>query len=125
MYADDSQINIEVDLTPHSDLVAKERIEACVADICSWMCENKHKLNDDKTEFIVTPSQQPNKVDIDFVQVADCDINTAHSAHNHGATFDDYMTLQPQVSSIVRSCNWELHQIGQIRRYLTKGASED
>ncbi len=62
MYTDDSQIYIEFDLTPQGASEAKERIEACVADIRTWMRENKLKLNEDKTELIViTPSRQQNK----------------------------------------------------------------
>ena len=57
MYADDSQMYIEFDLIPQAALVAKERIEGCVADIRSWMCDSKLILKEDKTELIViTPS---------------------------------------------------------------------
>ena len=34
------------------------------------------------------------------------------------------MTLNPHVSSLVRSCNWQLRRIGQIRKFLDKAASE-
>ena len=46
VYADDSQIYIEFDLTPQAALVANKRIEACVVYIRSWMRDNKLKLRD-------------------------------------------------------------------------------
>ena len=63
MYADDSQIYIEFDLSPLSATAAKSRVEACDVDISKWMHENKMQLNEDKTElFMITPSQQAGKV---------------------------------------------------------------
>ena len=76
-------------MIPQAALVAKERIEACIADFRSWMYDNKLKLSQDKTKLIViTPYQQSKKVDIDIVQVGDCDIKPTHSARNLRATFD-------------------------------------
>ena len=93
-------------MIPQAALVAKERIEACIADFRSWMYDNKLKLSQDKTKLIViTPYQQSKKVDIDIIQVGDCDIKPGQSARNLGATFDDHMTLQPHVSSITKCCN--------------------
>ena len=37
MYVDDTQIYIEFDLEPMAALEATKKMEACVADICSWM----------------------------------------------------------------------------------------
>ena len=125
MYADDTQIYIEFDLTTHSADEAKKKMEACVADISKWMRENKLQLNEDKTELIViTPSRQSKKVSVDSVTVGNCEIKPADSAHNLGATFDHHMTLKPHVSSLVKSCYWQLRKIGQIRKFLTKDAAE-
>ena len=68
MYADNTQIYIEFDLSPLSAATAKSRLEACVVDISKWMSENKLQLNEDKTELVViTPSRQAGKVDIESV----------------------------------------------------------
>ena len=93
MYVDDTQIYIEFDLSPLSATGAKSRLEACIADISKWMCENKLQLNEDKTELVViTPSRQARKVDIESVQEESCDIKSASSARNLVATFDQRMT---------------------------------
>jgi hypothetical protein len=125
MYADDTQIYIEFDLNPFSASQAKCKLEACVDDIRAWMRQNKLQLNEDKTELVViTPSRQSGKVQIESVKVGTSDVLPSESARNLGATFDKNMTLQPHVSSLVRSCNWQLRRIGQLRKYLTTEAAE-
>ena len=125
MYADDTQIYIEFDLKPHSASEAKMKMEACIADIRAWMRENKLQLNESKTELVtITPSRQKDKVNIESVHIGDCDITPTSTARNLGATFDQNMTLHPHVSALVKSCNWQLRRIGQIRKFLTKEASE-
>ena len=125
MYADDTQIYIEFDLTSFSAAEAKSKLEACVSDIHAWMRQNKLQLNDDKTELVViTPSRQSGKVQIESVKVGNSDVLPCESARNLGATFDKNMTLQPHVSSLVRSCNWQLRRIGQLRKYVTTEAAE-
>jgi len=124
MYADDTQIYIEFDLTPHSAAEAQSKLEACVADIRVWMRENKLQLNEEKTELVViTPSRQSRKVDVGSVHIGDSDIMPSDSARNLGATFDRHMTLHPHISSLVKSCNWQLRRLGQIRRFLNKEAA--
>ncbi len=125
MYADDSQIYISFDLTQHAVEEAIQKLEACVADIRTWMKDNKLQLNEEKTELLViTPSRQANKVDVKSVRVGQCDVTPSSKARNLGATFDEHMNLQPHVSSIVKSCNWQLRRIGQIRKFLTLEAAE-
>ena len=125
MYADDTQIYVEFDLNKESYDTAKAKLEACIADIRVWMRNNKLKLNDDKTEFVViTPSRQCGKVTIDSIHVGGCQVQPAISARNLGATFDHRMTLHPHVSSLVKSCNFQLRRLGQIRKYLTNSAAE-
>ena len=89
------------------------------------MKENKLQLNEDKTEFIViTPSRQSTKVSVQSVKIGGCDIAPSITARNLGATFDDHMTLKPHIAAIVKSCNWQLRRIGQIRKFLTDEAAE-
>ena len=85
------------------------KLEACVVDICTWMKDNKLQLNEEKTKLpVITPSRQANKVDVKSVTVGECYVTPSSKACNLGATFDEHMNLQPHVSSIVKSCNWQL-----------------
>ena len=53
MYADDTPIYTEFDLSPHSAHEARNKMEACIADIRAWMRENKLQLNEVKTELVI------------------------------------------------------------------------
>ena len=100
-------------------------MEACIADIRAWMRENKLQLNEAKTELVaITPSRHKDTVDIESVRIGNSNITPTSTARNLGATFDQNMTLQPHVSALVKSCNWHLRRIGQIRKFLTMEASE-
>ena len=125
MYADDSQIYINFDLNQVAADEAKCKLESCLADIRTWMKENKLQLNESKTELlIITLSRQSYKIDVKSVKVGNCEVEPANKARNLGATFDSHMTLKPHVSAIVKSCNYQLRRIGLIRKYLSRDASE-
>ena len=34
------------------------RVERCIEDICTWMLNDKLKMNDDKTEFMIMGTSQ-------------------------------------------------------------------
>ena len=51
IYADDTQLYISFDLSDPS--VAIDEINKCISDIRAWMIQNKLKINDSKTEFLV------------------------------------------------------------------------
>ena len=55
LYADDTQLYLPFD--PQNSKIAMQQMEACIAEIKSWMASNFLKLNDDKTEFIMFGSK--------------------------------------------------------------------
>ena len=55
LYADDTQLYIPFD--PQNSKFAMKQMEACIAEIKSWMAINFLKLNDEKTEFIMLGTQ--------------------------------------------------------------------
>ena len=58
MYADDRQQYIFFNSDCCADLdEAKLRVVGCVGEIGLWMCKNLVKLNQDKTELVVTSFQ--------------------------------------------------------------------
>jgi hypothetical protein len=122
-YADDTQLYVAFD--PKDQHQAQARMEACIADIKSWMRANKLQLNEDKTEFlIITPARQADKVEITSIHVGDTVVTASPTAKNLGATFDNTMTQNAHVTALVKSCNYQLRLIGQARRYLTHNATE-
>ena len=71
-YADDTQLYLS--FRPDSDaeqVAAVDTMQRYIEDIRRWMLNDRLKLNDDKTEFIIIGTrQQLAKVNIDKLQVA-------------------------------------------------------
>ena len=55
-YADDSQVYIH--LSQKNVYAAFEKLNRCLDDVKEWMSTSKHKLNPDKTEFIIFGSKR-------------------------------------------------------------------
>ena len=85
-YADDTQLYLSFrpleDTCEADALVAMENY---IADVHSWMINDKLMLNDDKTEFLVIGTRkQPSKVSVSSVRVGDVDVIPIQSAKKSG-----------------------------------------
>ena len=96
-----------------------KRIEACVMEIKAWMALNWLKLNDEKTLSLLlpTPTVEP-LPNISDIMISDNNITPSLSARNHGAIFDEELTMEAHVNSVCRSSSFHLHNISSIRRVL-------
>ena len=87
------------------------------------MIQNKLKINDSKTEFLVLTSsflmQHFNDLNI---TVGNSRIAPSPSARNLGVIFDNHMCLDKQINSIRKSAFFHLRNIGSIRNMLTDDA---
>ena len=83
-YADDSQLYLSFCPNDNANQeAALARVERCIEDIRNWMLNDKLKLNDDKTEFmIIGTSQQLAKVSINSLRAT---ITPVSSARNLGS----------------------------------------
>ena len=123
LYADDLQLYV---FTPPNDISnAISHLEHCIKEIKNWFDSNMLKLNSDKTEFIVLGSSQSlAKLSIPSLQVDDTWISHSRRVRNLGVLFDSGLQLDCHVSSLSKSINYHLRNIGMIRQYLTKEAAE-
>ena len=121
IYADDTQLYISFDLSDPS--IAIDKVNKCISDIRTWMIQNKLKINDSKTEFLVLTSsflkQHFNDLNI---SVGNSRIASSISARNLGVIFDNHMSLDKQINSICKSAFFHLRNIGSIRNMLTDDA---
>ena len=64
-------------------------MEKCIANVRSWMINDKLMLNDDKTEFLmIGTSKQLSRVS---ARVDDVDVIPVYSVKNLGSWFDSHM----------------------------------
>ena len=91
LFADDSQLYKSA--TPSNveqQLEAFDTVESCIRNLSGWMFNNKLKLNDDKTEFLLVGSQsQRLKVVYNSITVGEHTIMAAPIAKNLGIWIDE------------------------------------
>ena len=94
--ADDSQVYLITNLNnPKQQVECFKKIESCISDLSNWMFNNKLKLNDDKTEFLLLGSKvQTSKLIKSDISVGDHIISSASVAKNLGVWIDRSLTLE-------------------------------
>ncbi len=123
-YADDSQLNKAFKPAASEELDALEQMTSCTADIKTWMCSNRLKLNDDKTEaMIIGPKSRLAKVESTHITIGESSIPFSKSVKNLGILLDSNMSMEPQVDDLCRKCLFHLKNIGSIRHLITEDAA--
>ena len=121
-YANDSQLYLS--FCPNASVnqdVALARMESCIDDIRNWMLNDKLKLNDAKTEFlIIGTSQQLAKVTISSLCVGNSAITPVSSARNLGSWFDAKLTMATNITRTCNSVSYYSYNLRRIRKYLSK-----
>ena len=117
-YADNSQLYMS--FKPYSkecETGCISAMETCIKAIRAWMIEDKMKLNDGKTEFLIIGSrQQLEKVRIDMLSVGNIDIFPVSNAKNLGTIVDSNMSLTRHINQIAKAAFYQLHKIRRIRK---------
>ncbi|CAC5375463.1 unnamed protein product [Mytilus coruscus] len=81
------------------------------------------KLNQDKTELIIfTPKHLKASVPNLQLKVGNTVISSVSCVKNLGLYFDQHLTMERQVSAIVKSCHFHISYIGLIRSFITTDA---
>ena len=124
LYADDTQLYFAFKPIPSEQQASLACIKACLGKIDSWMVQNKLKLNQDKTEFLVLNTQQRPQPVIDYIKVKTDRVEPSFSARNIGAIFDQKISLEKHVAYIYKSSFYYLRNITKIRNCLSKSDTE-
>ena len=78
------------------------KMEAWLEEIRAWMSENLLKLNDSKTEFMVTSNTNPlSKLpDQRYIVIGNEQIRASSTTRNIGAVLDSHLDMVAQVNSV-------------------------
>ena len=119
-YADETQLYISFNADSRAEQsAALSAMQNCTADIRKWMLQDRLRLNDDKTEFIIIGKrQQLAKVNIDSMQVGESSITPASRVKNLGCWFDEQLKMDTQINSIYKTALFHLYNIRRIRKFL-------
>ena len=121
MYADDIQIFLDfVPTIPGEAACCLHKLSSCISDVPKRMLRNKLKLNEDKTEFFIASPPPHHKQYLQNVtlHVNDTSIKSVPTVRNLGVIFNDTMTMSQHVSTVCRSVNYHIRNIGKIRKYI-------
>ena len=90
------------------------------------MASSKLQLNDGNTEMVVlaTAHQHKQMDTVPVIRIGDDAIQSSAAVRNLGAMFDCHMHMEKHVNNVCRSCYYHLRNIGRMRKYLTKAATE-
>ena len=121
LYADGTQLYMAFkpsDLTSNCDAIA--RIEACVADIRIWMNDNFLKLDDDKTELLITITREElSKLSDISIRVGDQSISPRNDPQRSlSVIFDSTCCIDTHIAKLCRNINFNLYSVEKVRKYL-------
>ena len=93
----------------------------CIATVTHWFLDNGLLLNADKTEMIALGTrQQLAKFDLQApMKIGESDVNIGSNVKILGVQLDAMLSMDCQVNSIVKSCNYHIRALRHIRRCLT------
>ena len=123
IYADDTQVYLSFDLAKSETALSK--LNACLSDIRTWMLQNKLKINDEKTEFLLIASPHSHGIlkSDHNISVGNASITAKPTAKNLGVIFDDRMEMDKHITSICKSTNFHLRNIGSLRNVLSESST--
>ena len=121
LFADDSEIYKSFPPTPSATTEAVTEVEECCRVIKSWMLSNRLKLNDSKTEAMLCGAENNlSKVDLSSIKVGTANITLSDVVRDLGFLIDRKLSLVDYVNSVVKSTNFSLRSLGQLRPHLNE-----
>ena len=126
LYADDSQLTTsEPGGTPTDQSIVIYLVQNGVKRKGKWMKQNKLKLNEEKTEFIVFGTRrQLKKLKINSILLGGYTILRSYTARNLGVIMDQYLDMSYHVASVCKLCYHHLRSMWKIHQFLTKEATQ-
>lgn len=116
-YADDTQLYVAV--KSESDIV---KLEECSLAVRDWFAQNGMLLNPDKSEVLLV-ARKANAEKFASgkgVRIADSEIAFSVQLKSLGVTLDQNLSFDSHISNIVKSSNYNIRALRQIRPMLDK-----
>ena len=108
-----------------SHIESLNHLENCIAELTDWMFQNKLKLNDDKTAFLVIGSGvQKAKINFKSITVGRHAIQSATAARNLSVWIDESLSMVHQMQQVCKSAYLQIRNTSRIRPFLTQEAAQ-
>ena len=93
-------------------------MEECIASVRTWMTVNKLKFNDGKTEIMLVVASSHNQCRLTDIRlkVNEVILTAKPTVKNLGAALDTTLSMEAQVSLVVRKRFFYIRRISKIKR---------
>ena len=94
-----------------------------MSDIKIWMARRKLKLNEGKAEIIIVRGSLRNDLRADFgmLHFENTQLVPCECAKNLGVVLDSTLSFKPHIDSVVKICNFHIHNLYMIRNFRNRG----
>ena len=120
-YAGDTQLYLGFQPDDKSSQdTAVAAMEACIKFVRYWMLQDKLKINDEKTEFLLIGTKhQLKKVTSDCsITIGDSTVQkNTEAIRNLGSWFDETFLMSSHVKNTCNAGYYYLHNLNRIRKY--------
>jgi hypothetical protein len=125
-YADDTQLLKAFSPKSQAETQASKGIvEEGIRSISDALCNNKLKLNKNKTEFLILVSSYYERfINVDSLDFGEDEVARVSSAKNLGVVMDTTLSLEQQINSVRSNCFYYLNWIKNVRPFLTQNAAK-
>ena len=119
-YADDAGLYTSfVPRNVESKTKMLQRVNKCLRIVRKFLYDNKLKVNDDKTIFMLLGSSYwLSKTDFDTMKVGDTDIKAVSSTRNLGVIFDKEMSFHEHISNICARGYMQVRNLFYLSKFL-------
>ena len=116
LYADDTQLYIEFNPLSQHFMDIETKIIECLNEVKNWMIQNKLQLNQNKTETLVVQTRNNfESWSVDRMSLGDREsITPSAVVKSLGVLFDEYLTFDSHISSVIQSCNIQLRNLRAV-----------
>ncbi len=98
------------------------RILSCSSgDLAKWFAFNWVRLNPDKSDFLYfAPSELASELPLFPLRMKNQVLSSSNSARLLGVTLVSDLSMDSQISAVVKSSYYQLYRLGEIRKQLTQ-----
>lgn len=122
-YADDTQVYISAPAASTSTIT--QMFVECVERVDAWMSSNRLRMNADKTQLVwLGTRQQLDKLSATELSLLSARVQFSTTVSDLGVLIDGQLSMADHVSSLCRSCFFQLRQLRLVRSSLTPDAAK-
>ena len=118
-------LQLQMSATPDRIFELLQSIQSSISDVKAWATANMHKHNDNEAELMLVTYETTKHLNNlpTSITMGNAQITFKQSVNNLCFTLDCHLTMNAHVSTIARTCYFELRRLASIRRFMTSTAT--